>query len=243
MSATIRCIACGAFLQEPIGPCPLCGGQIEVSVGITGVSATARVGSVEAAAREPLDGGERIRYSAASGARSKSDLIETRVRAHVQPPVDVGKRGEERVFARVLDVLATTGSAPLIDHSASDSTGEDRVVWYCQERITIQIVAATPRGSFWKDVATGGGEVEADLDTAATWVHEAIVDKARRYSSAQKHAMLLAIDLRHLGILAVPAFVSAYFRVHGAPDEFGFGGVWLIGPTDDRCVRLGNSRW
>ena len=105
--------------------------------------------------------------------------------------------------------------------------------------------AATPRGSFWKDVATGSGEVEADLDTAATWVHKAISDKAHRYSTAQKHTMLLAIDLRHLGVLVVPAFVSAYLRVHGddARDEFGFGGVWLIGPTDDRCIRLGDSRW
>ena len=244
MSATIRCTACGAFLQEPIGPCPLCGGPIEVSVGITGESITAQVGSVGASARESLDGGgERIRYSAPSGAWSDSALVETRVRAHVQPPVDVGTRGEERVFARVLDVLAATGSVPVIDDSAADGAGEDRVVLYRQERITIQIVAATPRGSFWKVVAKGGDEVEADLDAAATWVHEAIGDKARRYSTAQKHTMLLAIDLRHLGVLAVPEFVSAYLRVHGAPDEFGFGGVWLIGPTDDRCIRLGDSRW
>jgi hypothetical protein len=149
------------------------------------------------------------------------------------------------VFARVLDVLASTGSAPVVDDSAADSAGEDRVVLYRGERITIQIVAATPRGSFWKDVATGSGEVEADLDTAATWVHKAISDKAHRYSTAQKHTMLLAIDLRHLGVLVMPAFVSAYLRVHGddTRDEFGFGGVWLIGPTDDRCIRLGDSRW
>jgi hypothetical protein len=244
MSATIQCTACGAFLQEPIGPCPLCGGPVVVSVGITGVSATTQLGGVDASARESLDGGgERIRYSASSGACSDSALVETCVRAHVQPPVDVGKRGEERVFARVLDVLAATGSAPVIDDSAADSAGEDRVVLYRQERITIQIVAATPRDSFWKDVATGSGEVEADLDAAATWAHEAISEKARRYSTAQKHTMLLAIDLRHLGVLAVPAFVSLYLRVHGAPDDFGFGGVWLIGPTDDRCIRLGHSRW
>ena len=215
-----------------------------VSVGITGESATTQVGSVGASARESLDGGgERIRYSAPTGAWSDSDLVETRVRAHVRPPVDVGKRGEEHVFARVLDVLAATGSVPIIDDSAADGAGEDRVVLYRQERITIQIVTAAPRGSFWKDVAMGGGEVEAGLDAAATWVHEAIGDKARRYSTAQRRTMLLAIDLRHLGVLAVPAFVSAYRRVHRAPDEFSFGGVWLIGPTDDRCIRLGDSRW
>jgi hypothetical protein len=202
------------------------------------------VGGIGASARESLEGGgERIRYSAPSGAWSDSALVETRVRARFQPPVDVGKRGEERVFARVLDVLAATGSTPVIDRSAADSAGEDRVVLHCQERITIQIVAATPRESFWRDVATGGGEFDADLDAAATWLHEAITDKARRYSTAQKQTMLLAIDLRHLGVLAVPAFVSAYVRAHGAADEFEFGGVWLIGPTDDRCIRLGDSRW
>jgi len=154
MSRTIRCTACGVFLQAPIGPCPRCGGAIEVAVGITGTSANAQVGSVGAAARESVDGGgERIRYSAPTGARSDSALVDARVHTIVHPPVDVGRRGEDDVFARVLDVFAATGTAPTIDRRASDSTGEDRAVRYRQEQITIQIVTAGPGSSFWKNVA------------------------------------------------------------------------------------------
>lgn len=217
MSRAIRCTACGVFLPEPIGPCPRCGGAIEVTVGVTGTSAKAQAGSVGAAAREPVDGGgERIRYSAPTGARSASDLIAGRVHTIVHPPVDVGRRGEDDVFARVLDVFAATGTAAVIDPGASDSTGEDRAVRYRQDRITIQIVTAGPDSSFWREVATKGGEVHADVQAAASWVHEAITDKAGQYSTEQKHAMLLAIDLRHFGVLGVPEFVSAYVRAHGA---------------------------
>jgi hypothetical protein len=217
---------------------------IEVSVGICGVSCEAQAGSVGASAREPLEGGgERIRYSAGSGARSDSVLVDARFHVRAQPPVDVGRRGESQVFARVLDLLAASGRAALIEDSVTDSVGEDCVVQDRNERIAIQIVAASPREGFWRDAASGEGVAHGDLDQAVNWLREAIDDKARRYSTAQKRTMLLAIDLRHLGVLAVPAFVDAYLRAYGQPDEFGFGGIWLIGPTDDRCIRLGNSRW
>jgi hypothetical protein len=242
VNRTIRCTACEASLHEPIGPCPFCGGPIEVSVGLTGVGAMAQSGTVGAVARESVaGGGERIRYSASTGARSESVLVDARVRTFVQARVDAGKRGEEDVFARVLDVLRATGTVPIICPGASDSAGEDRVVRYRDERIVVQIVTASPGPSFWRDVAAGGADVEVDVETAAAWVHQAISEKARRYSPEPKRTMLLAVDMRHLGVLLVPEFVLAYVRTHGA--RHGFGGVWLIGPTDDRCQRVGDSQW
>jgi hypothetical protein len=74
-------------------------------------------------------------------------------------------------------------------------------------------------------------------------VSDVIARKAALYSPTQKRAMLLAVDLRHLGVLSDPEFVTVYLREHGALDGFGFGGVWLIGPIGDRCVRLGCSKW
>jgi hypothetical protein len=116
-------------------------------------------------------------------------------------------------------------------------------VKYGSEEITIQIVTGGPGKSFWRNVASGRGEIEADLETAAAWASELIARKAALYSPTQRRAMLLALDLRHIGVLADPELVTVYLRQYGAPDGFGFGGVWLIGPTADRCVRLGSSEW
>ena len=41
----------------------------------------------------------------------------------------------------------------------------------------------------------------------------------------------------------IAAFEEFYVRNYGAPDALGSGAVWLIGPTDDRCLRLGSSQW
>lgn len=46
MSAVIRCKACGALLQEAVGPCARCGGPIEVVIALTGGAATAQSGSI-----------------------------------------------------------------------------------------------------------------------------------------------------------------------------------------------------
>jgi hypothetical protein len=231
-------------LNEPIGPCPRCGGTVEVSESITGFQANASIGKVGASAQEPMaGGGERIRYSAPTGARSDSVRKDGRFHAMVEAPVDAGRAGEDDVFARVLDVLAATGTTPIIEPGPKDNAGEDRVVKCGNDEITVQIVTVGPGTSFWRAGASGRGEVEADLETAAAWVSEVIARKAALYSSAQKRVMLLALDLRHFGVLAAPELVAVYLRQCGAPDRFGFGGVWLIGPTADRCVRLGSSKW
>ena len=147
----IRCTACGMSLIEPIGPCPRCGCIIEVSVQITGTQADSHVGRLGATAWEPMaGGGERIRYSAPTSARSDAVRTDGRVRAIVEPPVDAGRRGEADVFARVLDVLAATATTPVIRPRPKDDAGEDRVVKYGNEEITIQIVSgdhAPRRGS------------------------------------------------------------------------------------------------
>ena len=36
MSRSIRCLSCGATLLEAIGPCPQCGGEIELSITLVG---------------------------------------------------------------------------------------------------------------------------------------------------------------------------------------------------------------
>jgi hypothetical protein len=244
MSSTIRCERCGASFEEAIGPCSHCGGEVELAVLLTGVEATAQPGRPGAVADEPVrGGGQRIRYVAPSGARSESVLTGDGVQLHVEPPVDIGTRGEPRVFDRIVALLSASGPAPDV-LPASDHDGEDRVIRYGSETITIQIVSAGPGPEFWRDVAKGSGQAQGNLDVPAAWVHDAIADKAGMYTTPQKRSMLLAVDLSHLGVLSSPIFVATYIQTYGDPaEESGLGAVWLVGPTDSRCTRLGTSRW
>ena len=48
MSSTIRCMDCGASFEKAIGPCPFCGGEVKLSVPLTGVETIAVAGTVTA---------------------------------------------------------------------------------------------------------------------------------------------------------------------------------------------------
>jgi integrase len=160
----------------------------------------------------------------------------------VTPPIDVGTRGEPRVLACVVAHLAMAGKAST-RLPANDQVGEDGVLEISGDRVTLQIVTATPDALFWSRVATGGGEVEADLAEAASWIHTAISKKARLYTGI-KSSMLLAVDVAHMGVLAGSALGTHYLQTYGDPTtHFEFGGIWIVGPTENHVLRLGKSLW
>jgi hypothetical protein len=126
---------------------------------------------------------------------------------------------------------------------ASDKHGEDRILRIVGERVTLQILTATPDTSFWRGVATGANEVDVPISEAAGWVNNAIREKARLYPSRFKASMLLAVDIAHMGVLSAPSLREQYLHSFGDPSAlFEFGGVWLVGPTENHCLRLGSSR-
>lgn len=244
MPSTIRCLSCGATFTDAVGPCVYCGGVVELSVTLTGVEAKAIAGRVGAVADETTEaGGQEIRYAAPSGAHSKSVLVEGQVHAQIEPPVDVGRRGESRVFQCVLAQLVAVGLAP-VSLPASDQAGEDRVIQVGGERVTLQIVTASPDMSFWGGVARGSQALRAEIGVAAGWINKAILEKSDKYPESVKSSMLLAVDVAHFGVLSSPRLLSTYLGIYGDPSlKFQFGGVWLVGPTERHCTRLGKSRW
>jgi hypothetical protein len=244
MSSSIRCLSCGATFVEAIGPCVHCGGAVERTIALTGVEGKGLAGQVGTVADSPTPAGDRqIRYTAPSGARSNATFVGGRVVVRIEPPVDVGTRGESRVLACVVAHLAAGGDVP-ISLPASDKRGEDRILRILGEPVTLQIVTATPDTSFWRGVAKGANEVDVTVSEAAGWVQNAIREKAGLYPSGFKASMLLAVDIAHMGVLAAPSLREQYLHSFGDPSAlFEFGGVWLVGPTENHCLRLGSSRW
>jgi len=137
MSSSIRCLSCGAIFAEAIGPCAHCGGVVEVTIALTGVESKGLAGQVGTVADSPTsEGGRQIRYSAPCGARSTATFVGDRVAVRIEPPVDVGTRGESRVLACVVAHLAAGGNVP-ISVPAFDQAGEDRVLQIAGERVTL----------------------------------------------------------------------------------------------------------
>lgn len=243
MSQTIKCLNCGASFSEAVGPCKWCGGTIELSTPLTGVeckSATGRIGTVIDTNSED---GQHIKLTAPTGAQSDSSLVGNLLTILAKPPVDVGTPGQPRVLTCIENSLKmagkTTKSLP-----ANDDRGEDGVLIIDDNRITIQIVTAKPDASFWKSVANGAGTASVEISEAVKRINDAISEKAQHYQNEFKSSMLLAVDVGHMGVLASSKVGEKYLQTYGDPTiQYGFGGVWLIGPTENNILRLGNSRW
>lgn len=56
--------------------------------------------------------------------------------------------------------------------------------------------------------------------------------------------MLLAVNVVHMGVLADADLGTQYLATYDDPSaRFGFGAVWLVGPTENNILILGSSHW
>lgn len=247
MPLIIKCLNCGAPFSEAISPCEWCGGTLELSITLTGIeskSATGQVGVVNDANSEDR---QHIKYTTPTGTQSDSSLVGNHLTILVKPPVDIGRPGEPRVLVCVENNLKMTGKnlrEPLEEERARDDRGEDGVLIIDGNRVVLQIVTVRPNASFWKSVAQGEGKASVKLSRATEWINNAVSEKAQRYQNELKPSMLLAADVGHMGVLASSRVGAHYLQTYGDPTiKYGFGGVWLIGPTENNILHLGSSRW
>jgi hypothetical protein len=244
MPVTIKCQDCGATFLEAVGPCTKCGGTIEMSITLTGVQTKCLVGNVGVVADSPTPhGGQQIRYRSPTGSQAEASLVGNQFTVQVKPPVEVGTNFEQRVLSCVVDYLQKSGKIPT-SMSGNDAKGEDGVLQIDGDRVIVQIVTATPGTEFFGSVAKGNGEVQGELNQALDWIHTAISKKGKRYAEEVKSSMLLCVDVVNMGVLASPVVGTQYLERYGDPSaHFGFGAVWLVGPTENNILKLGTSRW
>lgn len=213
----------------------------DVTVQLTGVAAEFRLGNVSSTADERRGNDREIRHHSGvrRGARSRSAVVGDATCIEIERPVEAGRPGEARICDRVLEQLRRAGSE-VARMQARDDRGEDFRVRIGAEDVTVQITNVPHDPAFWSSVAKGTHTATVTIDAAVGWIHEAI--QAKKHAAAR--SMLLALDVTHLGVLASDRVVAAYLKAHGDPaPSFGFGAVWLVGPTADAFVRLGTSRW
>lgn len=247
MLQTIKCSNCGAPFSEAVSPCKWCGGTIELSIGLTGIELKSAIGRLGVVNDTNSEHGQHIKYTAPTGAESNSSLVGNLLTILVKPPVDVGRPGEPRVLVCVENSLKTAGknlTPSSEEERAKDDRGEDAVLIIDGNRIVLQIVTAKPDASFWRSVANGAGETSVEISEAVKWINDAISEKAQHYQEKIKSSMLLAVDVGHMGVLASSRVSVQYLHIYGDPKiQYGFGAVWLIGPTENNIAKLGNSIW
>jgi hypothetical protein len=122
----------------------------------------------------------------------------------------------------------------------SDADGEDGLVEIAGRTLVVQIVTSPSAPDFWRTAKEGLVTERVNLSDAAVWLHATINAKFTKIPETQRAATLLAIDARHAGILATTPALDRYVQRFGDPvAEFGFASVWIVGPTEDYCSRLG----
>ncbi len=233
-----RCSRCGAQRPADRSPCPTCGsGDITIEVDAAD--------DLRLAGEAPhiVQAGPQGRWfsvKAPTGGRSEAVLKDGRVQVVLQGPVDVGERGEPRVRGTLIDALRWQG-VEVTWRPGINGRGEDAILTIAGQDVTVQITTAPGAPALWQDVSVGSAGTDVAVAQAARWVHERCAAKAALDDKART---LLAVDAQHFGILASPEIVASYLAQFGEPRaEFGFGAVYIVGPTTSATTRLGAGNW
>jgi hypothetical protein len=149
---------------------------------------------------------------------------------------DIGERGEEAVIGLVVDALRGQGrTVSRVDaKDARNDRGEDARLVCDGQTVIVQVVTAPDDPQLLAAAARGVARTETTPAAAVGWLSGAIDRKALHYDAASKRSMLLAIDVRHMGV--VVRLVDSNLRARAAAT--GFGAVWLVGPTTQTTVML-----
>jgi hypothetical protein len=123
-----------------------------------------------------------------------------------------------------------------------DARGVDRSLVIDGETFTLQVTVAPQASGFWREASRSSATTQVPPPHATAWVREAILTKVNA-GRLQDLPVLLAVDARHAGVVAMPDIVAEYLARFDQPvGEFGFASVWIVGPTPDCCARVGDGR-
>ena len=153
----------------------------------------------------------------------------------------VGRSGESQVALTLQEHLVRTGHKVEI-LAGEDARGVDRFFVVNGERFVFQVTIAPQASDFWQEASRSSATTQVPPPHAAGWVRTAVIAKSDA-PAIQDVPVLLAVDARHAGVVAMPELVREYLGRYGDPaQEFGFASVWVVGPTADYCTRLGGGR-
>ncbi|HQR78511.1 MAG TPA: hypothetical protein PLR35_19005 [Burkholderiaceae bacterium] len=205
-------------------------------VALVGEQITASLGPVAMS----INGPDRAEINDFKGQSQARRLPDGRIEIAVQGSPHRGKRNE----AQVLKVLASAvslerGTSVVVNPPTpeDDARGIDgTTVARDGAKLVVQIVSVPVDRKYARCVAQGQHHVILTMNEAIGWVHDAIRHKSG-IAPADRRSMILALDLRHAGLLAAEDFVEAY-RHQIRPADLGFAEVWLVANVPTHSARI-----
>ena len=198
--------------------------------------------SVIVAGPDPQTGRHAVNVADPSGVRSKAITADDVSKSlKVSGANGIGRPGEARAVHTLEDRLTQDG----YDAKATggdDAKGIDRWLVVDGERFVLQITVAPQDSEFWRNAKHSSVSMQIGNAQVVSWLRYTVVSKS---SAPARHdgPVVLAIDVRHAAVAAVPEQLAGYLAQYLSPArEFGFASVWVIGPTAEYCLRLGEGR-
>jgi hypothetical protein len=210
--------------------CPNCG-------------ATERPGLVDAVRTEwdPSSGDARLEVTDPLGSRSNAHGDAAHYSLNVEGVGGVGAPAEGRIASMIRNALAAQGISARVEDGA-DNRGDDRRLRVGERVYGLQVTVAPSASDFWSTASVSSASTVVGQSHAIEWLRSPITEKAAQIPRVDRATTVLGIDVTHAGVVADPTFLREYLKKYECPStEFGFASVWVVGPTDYYCNRLGEG--
>lgn len=234
-----ECLSCGGRFGPPLDRCPHCGnGAWNTTLQIVGLSATVALGTPGIVTDSQVGDAQLIQYFSTTGTRSTSTLRPDGVDLELAGTKGIGSSGDSIVVGYVAQSLISDGFH--VEHrSGDDSRGEDGVLVINGSQVPVQCVTAPLSPKFYQEASIRSAQTSVTLEVAKGWLDQAIGTKAAAYNAAMKLKTILAIDVRHVGVLAEVSLIDSSLKQTAVVS--GFVGVCLVGPHLSRVTWLSRS--
>jgi len=190
---------------------------------------------------DPSSGDATVKVSVPQGAKSVVHGDQGQYSITMVGVGGVGAQAEGRIAGLIRDSLRTSGIQASIGDGV-DERGEDRTIRVPSGTFGLQVTVAPNAPSFFREAHISSASTRVGESHAIEWLRSPIEAKALHMSAPARKNTVLAIDVTHAGVIADPVFLGKYINKYGCPSkEFGFASVWVVGPQDHYCRRLGHG--
>lgn len=184
-----------------------------------------------------LVGTDRIEVNDFSGTSTMNLQPDGTLNVLINGRVRRGTSNEESVLKVLRSALEVTVGMPVELIPGEDARGEDGKLRFGGQTYVAQVVTVPSGRDIGKEIASGKFEIRLTEQLAVDWISGSIEHKTS-IAPMDRPRTILALDVRHVGMLCEPSLVEKMLRERPNIAQLGFAQIWLVGPVSSRCVRV-----
>jgi hypothetical protein len=184
-----------------------------------------------------LVGTDRIEVNDFSGTSTMTLQPDGSLSVQINGRVRRGTSNEDSVLKVLRSAVEVAVGEPVELMAGEDARGEDGKLRFGGRTYVAQIVTVPSDRNIGKEIASGKFEIRLTEELAVAWISGSIEHKTS-IASMDRPRTILALDVRHVGMLCEPSIVEEMLREKPHITQLGFAQIWLVGPVSSRCVRV-----